>query len=228
MRSRLTASGILSAWEIGAARRPLDRALAILWAAGACRVGDAADLDLGERDRRLLEIRAETFGPSIPARATCPDCAAELEMDLDAQGLAETLPVPARPAAAPTDEPRPLTSRDLAAVSMVPPEDVAETLRRRLCGRVVEGGDPKALDRRIEAMARAAELTTRITCAQCGTIWSETLDVAAHVWADVETAALGLLGDVAEIASAYGWSERDILSLSPMRRRAYLARARQA
>jgi hypothetical protein len=202
----------------------LDRALAILWAAGACEDGDAADLALVERDRRLLAIRAETFGSSIPARATCPDCAMELEFDLDAIGMGEALP----PAAAHMDELRPLTSRDLAAVSAVPPEDVAGALRQRLCGRVPEGVDPEVLDRRIEAMATAAELTTRIACVECGAVWSEVLDVAVHVWADVETAALGLLGGVAEIAATYGWSEQDILALSPARRMAYLARARQA
>ena len=224
MQYRLAASGILAAWETGAARRPLDRAMAILWAAGAAgEGGDPADLPLAERDRRLLAIRAGTFGATLPARATCPDCGAELEMELDVRGLADALP----PVSQGDGALRPLTSRDLAAVAGLAPEAVAPALCARLAGREVEGDGAAALDRRIEEEASAAELTTRINCTECGTDWTETLDVAAHVWAEVETAALRLLGEVAEIAAAYGWSEREILALSPARRIAYLARARQ-
>src|SRR5690606_25623889 len=77
MQYRLTAPSILAAWEHGAGRLPLDRAIAILWAASTCDDVDPADLPLAERDRRLLAIRAATFGPTIPARATCPECNAE-------------------------------------------------------------------------------------------------------------------------------------------------------
>lgn len=224
MEYRLDSSGILAAWEAGAARRPLDRGMAILWAAGAGDGDDPADWPLAERDRRLLMIRAATFGPALPARATCPDCGAELEMDLDAAALAQSLSPP------PADElgPRPLTSRDLAAVAGVAAPDLAAALRRRLAGDEAEALSAADLDRRIEAAARAAELSALITCCECGAGWSETLDVAAHLWADVETAALALLGEVAELAAAYGWSEREILALSPVRRLAYLARARPA
>ena len=228
MQYRLAASGIVAAWETGVARRPLDRAIAILWAAGAVdEACDPADLPLTERDKRLLEIRAGTFGATLAARATCPACGAELEMELDAQGLADALP-PVSPVDESDGALRALTSRDLAAVSGLAPEAVVPALRARLAGREVAGDAAAALDRRIELAASAAELTTRIRCAECGADWTETLDVAAHVWVEVEAAALRLLGEVAEIAAAYGWSEREILALGPARRMAYLAWARQS
>jgi len=37
-----------------------------------------------------------------------------------------------------------------------------------------------------------------------------------------------LLGDVAELAAAFGWSESEVLALSEARRRAYLDLARRA
>lgn len=218
MQYRLDASAILAAWEVGAARRPLDRALAILWAAGADG-DDPADLPLAERDRRLLSVRAGTFGPELPALATCPGCGAELEMELDAGDLAAILPADRGDGAT-----RALTSRDLAAVSALDTEEIAPALRSRLA--TAPDLPAAELDRQIRASAEAAELTTRIACTDCGREWVETLDVAAHVWADVETAALRLVGEVAELAAAYGWSEREILGLSPVRRAAYLARAR--
>jgi hypothetical protein len=219
MQYRLAAADILAAWEAGVARRPLDRALAVLWAAGA---EQPADLPLAERDRRLLSVRADTFGRMLPARATCPDCGTELELELDARQLAESLPPPGSDSAI-----KPLTSRDIAAVAGVAPEELAAALRIRLAGDDVADGNDESLVRCLEAEASAAELATRITCAECGTQWTEALDVAAHVWADVETAALGLLGEVAEMASAFGWSEAEVLALSPQRRLAYLSCARQ-
>src|SRR5262245_3241326 len=108
MQYRLSVSDILAAWETGYARRTLDRALTLLWAAGAAEDQDPADLPLVERDRRLLSIRAETFGPSLSARATCPECGAQLEMELDASVLADALRAPAG-----GQTPRPMTSRDL-------------------------------------------------------------------------------------------------------------------
>ena len=223
MEYRLAANDILAAWEAGMARRPLDRAIAILWAANAPENGDAADLPIAERDRLLLSIRARTFGSALPARATCPDCGAELEMDLDIDRLIEAIPSPNRPDAIL----RPLTSRDLAAVSGLPADQLAPALRVRLTGRELGGAEAEELDRRIEQAAEDIELRTRLTCSECGADWVETLDIVAHVWTDFETAAMTLLGNVAELASAFGWSEQAILSLSPARRMAYLNQVRQ-
>ncbi|RCV89163.1 hypothetical protein [Billgrantia montanilacus] len=223
MEHRLAASGILAAWETGVMRRPLDRAMAILWAAGAHENGDPADLPIAERDRLLLSIRADAFGPTLPARTACPDCGTELEMELDVNSLCEILP----PANAGDGTLRPLTSRDLAAVCGVSPDKLASALRARLSVRQVVGAEAEALDRRIAEEASAAELTIRITCSECGAHWSETLDVATHVWAEIEAAALGLLSEVSELAAAFGWSQRDILSLSPARRMIYLTHARR-
>ena len=215
MQYRLGPSGILAAWETGAPRRPLDRCLAILWAAGA--EDDPAGWSLWERDRRLLRLREETFGAWLPARATCPACEAELEMDLDVRALAEHLvSVESRA------DLRPLTSRDLAAVAGVLPDQRAATLRDRISAAAPDSIDADTLDQQIEAAARASELTTRLCCPECEHTWSEVLDVAAHLWADVESAALRLLDDVARLAACYGWAEADILAMSPARRRAYL------
>lgn len=223
MQYRLSASGVLAAWETGYPRRPLDRALTLLWAAGAAEDGDPADLPLAERDRRLLWIRAGTFGTSLSARATCPDCGVELEMELEASVLAEALP-----AAADDQVLRPITSRDLAAMAELPEAEMVAGLCRRLAPGNMTETEVEMLGRAIEEQAGAAELSTRVTCSECGAGWTEAMDVASYLWAEVENAALALLGEVAELAVAYGWSERETLSLSPARRAAYLSRARQA
>jgi hypothetical protein len=144
-------------------------------------------------------------------------------MELDVNTLRETLP----PAIGGDGTLRPLTSRDLAAVCGVAPDKLASALRARLSVRKVVGTEAEALDRRIEEEASAAELITRITCSECGAHWSETLDVATHVWAEIERAAIGLLGEVSELAAAFGWSQGDILSMGPARRMVYLTHARR-
>ncbi|MEX0348073.1 MAG: hypothetical protein AB3N15_01525 [Paracoccaceae bacterium] len=217
MQDRLSATGLLAAWEAGANRRPLDRALAILWAAGAGGE-DPAGLSLAERDRRLLALRRRCFGPVLHGRTSCPGCGAELETEIEADQLIDALPVGTG------ETPRALNSRDLAAVADLPAERVASALSARLA----PGEEPsEALDRQVEAQASAVVLKTDLTCADCGTSWSEVLDVVDHVWASVEQAATGLLREVAELAMRYGWSEAEILALSPARRSAYLSLARQ-
>jgi hypothetical protein len=48
------------------------------------------------------------------------------------------------------------------------------------------------------------------------------MDVAAFVWAEIESEARRLLLEVDVLARRYGWSERDILDMSPIRRYQYL------
>ncbi|WP_353474567.1 hypothetical protein PVT71_21715 [Salipiger sp. H15] len=215
MEPRLSSGTLLSVWETGAARRPLDRALAILWAAG---VEQGAELPLAARDRALLQVRAGTFGKEIEARATCPDCAAALDLTLDAEVLAAALHDPEEGPV------RALTSADLAAVAGLPGARVAEGLRERL--GCTSGIAPESIDAAIEAQAEEAELTLRMVCAECGAGWAEVLDVPGFVWAELEAAALRLLAEVADLARAFGWTEAEVLRLSPPRRAAYLAMAR--
>ncbi|QHQ36680.1 hypothetical protein [Algicella marina] len=225
MTTQLTSSGILTAWEAGAGRRPLDRAIVLLWAAGQ---HDPADLPLAERDRALLRLRAATFGPVLAARATCPNCREELEMEFTAKALARTLPE-AQASVLDLDGEdiplRPLSSRDLAIA--MGGADLRATLRNRLTGREnLPASALPIIDSEIEARAADAELNAELICATCETKWQEALDVPALLWAEVEARALRLLGEVAEIAAALGWSEHEILNLSEPRRAAYLSLAR--
>jgi hypothetical protein len=48
------------------------------------------------------------------------------------------------------------------------------------------------------------------------------LDAAALTWAQVRAAAGRLLGDIADLAAAFGWTEAEVLALPERRRAAYL------
>ena len=215
MQQAMTSSEILAAWESGARRVPLDRALAILRASCASEC-DPADLPLAERDRLLLELRAATFGSMLPVRATCPDCNADMEADLDARAIAAMLPRDSG-----SESVRAMTSRDLAAVTQAPCGDIMALLRKRLASK--EKADPDALDAAIESEAAASEVLAELICAACGGRWSEFLDVPACIWLEVERAAAGILSDIGRLAAAFGWTEGEVLALRPERRCAYLA-----
>jgi hypothetical protein len=47
-------------------------------------------------------------------------------------------------------------------------------------------------------------------------------DIASYFWDEINAWANRILREVHILASRYGWSERDILALSPWRRQFYL------
>jgi hypothetical protein len=59
-------------------------------------------------------------------------------------------------------------------------------------------------------------------CPACGVVFEESLDLASFLWSEFEGRAKRLLLDVHLLARAYGWSEAEVLSLSPVRRAFYL------
>lgn len=229
MTGALTADKIVAAWEIGARRAPLDRAIAMLWAAGL--PAGIEDLPLADRDRQLLRLRQTTFGASLNAVAACPDCDAQVDVTLDADALAQALVAPLPEQIDVSGTPvwlRPMTSRDLAAAAEVPAAEIPAFLRRRLADTddALPEDTAEAIETLIETRETAAELTIALTCPDCANQWAEPLDVAAHLWVEVETAATRTLCDIAEIASAFGWSEAEILAMTETRRATYLRIAR--
>ncbi|MFP4541114.1 MAG: hypothetical protein ACLFR7_05755 [Opitutales bacterium] len=239
----LTAAALLAAWDRGAAQHPLDRALSLLQAATPDAASAAlARLPLGERDRRLWELRAATFGPRLEALAVCPACGAAIEFDLRVSEILDNF--------SPTEESREnpptawregdwcLTYRlpdswDLAAVAH--PGSLAPTAV--LAGRIIERaaeGDAKrlpgtlpteilaAFERHLATVDPLADLQLDLSCPDCAHAWPEPFDIASFLWEEVVVEARRLLGEVSVLARAFGWSEAAILALSPTRRAAYL------
>jgi hypothetical protein len=62
-------------------------------------------------------------------------------------------------------------------------------------------------------------------CPTCGHGWSAAFDIADFFWRELKGRAKRLLDEVQELAVHYGWSEAEVLTMSPVRRRHYLERA---
>ena len=229
----LSAEKILALWETGRPQHALDRALTILAAAtpGASRAA-LADLPIGERDARLLKLRALVFGRHAQAFAECPRCNERLEFPLDIAALEGR--APSRPTVAPphyttetngtTIRFRLPTSRDLAeVVTAANNEDALRLLVQRCSAREdLPNETIEALSRAILEADPQAEVTLRLACPACGHEWDLLFDIGEFFWREISAQAQRLLRDIDTLARAYGWTEREILSLSAQRRQTYL------
>ncbi|MEA1978379.1 MAG: phage baseplate protein, partial [Chloroflexota bacterium] len=61
-----------------------------------------------------------------------------------------------------------------------------------------------------------------LTCPECSHQWEVLFDIASFLWTEINNWAERTLRTVHQLASAYGWAEREILNLSPVRRQLYL------
>ncbi|MFF9521142.1 hypothetical protein ACF1DV_04060 [Streptomyces achromogenes] len=230
-------AALLATWEAGLAEAPAGRALLLH---GTAR----PDLDttvlpavpLGEREGDLLALRRALFGERMQVRLDCRACGADMEFELDAGEFTRSLDRPARQVVRLTEDGWDITFRLPAAADLTAAARAADP-RTALLGRclvsAVHDGAPRTADslpppvqRRIaeavEAADPGADITLNVGCPECGTTTRAELDIASYLWTELDAWARDTLLDVHLLATAYGWSEPEILALSPLRRRYYL------
>jgi hypothetical protein len=236
----LTATDLLSVWENGDAMSAPRRALLLLVAATPeATPEEIGRLPVGRRDDLLLRLRASAFGPGLEATAVCPGCGEKLEMAFTTDDLLV-------PGASGSCAPLTLEfaehslifrlpdGSDLVEMTAVPDLAEAESalLRRcvlsaRLGERVLSPEElPAAVvtalaDRLAEADPQA-DIRISLACPACAHRWEEPFDIVTFFWREIEAWAARILREVHALATAYGWSEAEIVALSPSRRRKYL------
>lgn len=227
----LAGQQLLTAWEFSRTL-PEDEAvlslLALAWP--ELSTDDLALVPLGERNALLLDLRAAVFGPRMEGFALCPECGAELELATDPRALAQGLR--SEPAEALQEIAghcmRPVNSLDLMASSYAASEEEARgILLARTLGLEADelaelGESEAALAERFERVNAAAEIRIRLECAACRKSPVLDLDIAHFLLREVGAAGRRLMADIHQLASAYGWSEAAIASMSAARRAAYL------
>lgn len=218
---------------------PVERALTLLGLAGSePGASHPARASIGERDRRLLDLREALFGEELQGTAACPRCGEWLEVAFRTEDAR----------VAPAERPgrdglllevggheircRLPNSADLLEIGDAGPRGRHALLQRcieevRCGGDPIEGGQlPEELvSAAAEAMAEAdpqAVAEVLLTCPGCDHRWPVAFDIASYLWTEIEAWAQRLVHDVHSLATAYGWSERDILALSAWRRARYL------
>ena len=227
---------VLAAWEAGSTQDRVRRAATLLaMARGQLdRVGEAAALDVGTRDVLLAGLLCSVSGGHVPACADCPGCGVVLDVPVDVAAVAalpvhepgERLSVIVDGTEVPFRLP---TTADLIAVVGLPAYQARAVLLATCLG--AEPGSAHApetgaaVEAAMEQAAPAGAVDLVVCCAGCGLESVMPLDVPALVWAEIEAQVMALLQDVHALATSYGWTEADVLELSPRRRALYLAMA---
>jgi len=231
---------MLQAWEDGRNASAGERGLILLRLAEPAKAEAALrTMSVGRRDTALLDLHERLLGPTARALADCPACGEQLELNIELATIRADPPEPAperfvlhhggatfayrlptagdlaalgATAATPTRAARRLAQSCLLepdATAFSPDDDAAEALETAI-GEAVAEKDPQAV------------INLALDCPACAHHWLSPFDIVEFLWRWFDGFARGLLGEVHALASAYGWSEHDILSLSPTRRRHYL------
>ena len=234
----LTAKEILGVWEMGQYQMPAERALTLL--STFCPQTPREDLErisIGRRDELLLSFRELLFGSQFTATTTCPHCRSILDLGFSAFEVRTDVP---------DQQPESFSvtvgeygfncrlpdSADLLAVRHERNKDaIAEALFAR-CVRQENGAEvslqtlPEDVTETVVAeIARRdpqGDIRFDLVCPDCAHQWEAIFDIVSFAWNELSAWAGRLLRQVHILAMAYGWREPEILSLSPLRRQAYL------
>lgn len=242
-----SAAELLSVWERARSQPMTTQALMLLAAASPSTSWEVlAKLSVGRRDARLLALREELFGPRLTGLTSCPQCRQQLEINIVASEIQvdgvdtghELLSVMSGGYVARFRLPN---SEDLTLITAGDDRqpDEAATVRRLLSRCLIElrrNGRKQKLDPSrvlpaalIEAIAAEMEnadpqanVQILLDCADCGNRWLSAFDIVSFLWSEIDNWARRLLREVCALASAFGWRETDILSMSAQRRQSYL------
>jgi hypothetical protein len=246
----LSAHNLLRVWEQGQHQHPWERALMML-AVNSPEMTwhELAALPVGQRDARLLSLREHTFGPRLTGVSLCPACQGRLEFTVAVADIQIASPSLYPQDQRETGENqanlslsvagyavhfRLPNSLDLSALAGGADVDATRLrlLERCLLGAEHDGEEIAAdglpadvVDAVVARMAQAdpqGDVQLSLSCPGCGHHWQAMFDIVSFFWSEINAWVVRVLHEVHTLASAYGWRESDILTMSPRRRQAYL------
>lgn len=240
--ARVVAPDAQARWALLEGQRdatPAERVTALL-AASVTDGDDPRELAIGERDRLVLALRSQLSGDALDCVFPCP-CGETLELELSVAALLDACASEHRPREAQAATSSGASVRVRAATgsdhelaarrAAVDPEAAARELIERC---VFEARDPHgtacALSDELRELAASllaqldpdAEIALRGVCPACGETVSAVLDPGGYVWSELEQWRARTELEVHVLASAYHWSESEIVALDPARRARYI------
>ncbi len=198
---------------------------------------DWYDLPLATRDKHLMSIRTEAFGPDFAGSVLCAQCSECIEFRLDIRSLIQLSATDSDFHVYHENESylfRPLCTRDLirhgASVDGVDlslllkdlsldGQGVGETIAQHI--EIV-----KKVNDVLEKSQEASDIVLQSVCPECRSPVESIFDII-HVLDDDITSNAGLfLEEIHQLAAAYGWTEQEIFSIPRARRSWYVKRIR--
>ncbi len=242
----VSAADLLDLWQEESAKSLPERAIALLALAWPDTPKASLEtLSIGQRDAMLMTLREQLFGSELSGIIICPKCRERLDLTFDLGDITSA----SQPAASagPSEFSvvadgydmrfRLLTTADaIAAAGEADIERSGRLIVQRCLlsaehdGASIDSHDIPATVAEIviQRLANAdplAEVQLSVICPCCTRRCSATLDISSFLWTELESWARRTLSDVHSLAAAYGWSEREILGLTPQRRQYYLEMA---
>ncbi len=236
----LTTPELLQVWEYGLQYSQTDRALSLLQYASSTDDIDPAALSIGQRDVRLLQLRKWMFGSKLMNTAICPACGEKVEWEnnindfilqqshadasdgyhiaVDHYSIRFRLPV----------------SADLRLLRSALSQEENEMILLRQCLLEMWKDDTlcsvealpqyvlDAVEQKIADEDAQADITVLLSCPACAHEWLSHFDIQTYLWTEINAWAKDLMQEVYVLAKHFGWSEHDILNMSPQRRQLYL------
>ena len=232
---------LLDLWERSRDEPLAVRALELLLLAHpGCSRAKIEAFSVGERDRVLFWLRQQLFGVGLSSVVACPGCQESLELEFSVNDVLVDAPMGFEPFEVKVKGQRarlrlPNTS-DLVAIASIRNLHVAKQVLLERCllsnshsssksNPSAPTWNPAMLEAINQAMLRAdpqAVIELQLHCPNCTHTWNALLDIASYLWRELDTWMKRTLREVHCLARAYGWTESQILALSPNRRRLYL------
>lgn len=229
-----TSTELLHLWENSFDQTKLDWALHLL--AIACSTPNletAAQWDISQRDGRLFQLRAWMFGTHFTNTTLCPKCNEKVEWEMNI-----------------SDFPIPALQLEASTQTFTFEQDGYHIRYRQPNSQDIMTGDPEkildnclitilkeqtvityhdlpdstkgALNTDMEKANPLAHISMQLSCPSCQNQWEVIFDIIHYLWTEVDQWAKHILQEVYLLARAFGWSEQEILNLSPRRRQYYL------
>jgi len=199
--------------SLGASSRS---ALVIAAACPELSQDEILDLPLGQAGQILLAVRRATIAGPISTSQPCQACGEPIALEFDPSEF-EAQPR----SVSPGPDAIALRLGDLIAVEG---EADPSQIKRRLVERI----SPAMLDRLddfsalLEAADPDADICCDTVCPACNESQELLFDPGVFLWEEISARVPRILREVAELARAYHWSERDILAMPGERRAFYL------
>jgi hypothetical protein len=174
-----------------------------------------------------------SFGDALRGLLPCKACGTRMEFEVSIGAIlgAMTQPCDAEWSAGGWSfRMRPVTTLDLAGVATAPDPrhrllELCTTVYAEDAAATLAACEAEAVQH-FNRLNRDAETRFSLSCPACGKSLDVELDIGRFLWTEVRHAALALLRDVHELASAYGWGEHEILAMNSVRRAMYLEMVR--
>ena len=234
---QLTASELLEIWENGWQQSALNNALHLLYKVyDAPNIQAITQLNIGERDARLLELRTILFGQRLINKAKCPKCTESVEWEMDTSDIQLQKPqLSAEPkifnlqTATYSLRFRLPNSQDMLNKNALTPRQIllncildVKNEEKDCPKEEITEGSLETLAQQMEKEDPQANITMALNCPACHHNWTAVFDILTYLWAEIDNWAKHLVQEIYILARAFGWSERDILNMSVRRRQMYI------